>query len=337
MDSVTLEQIIRQYVQLDPPNQNGWCSVRCHVCNDHTRKGNRGAFLFDHDKIVYKCWNCFHVSTYDPNEHEYIPKSMITTLDAFGVPDKEWKQVILDSPAYRNGGITKKVEKSKLGNIDPKIIELPSFFFPLKGATCDLSKKARQYLIEARGVDPDSYPFMLAKKPDNPRLFKWLGRVIMPVYKNNNLVYYIGRALFNAEKKYETPATPKERVLYGFDRLFEHTDTPLLINEGWFDAHVVDGVATLGNVITPYQIEWLNRSRREKVYIPDKFGDGLRAAEQAVELGWSIATPDIGSSCKDMNDAVKKYGKMYVMKEIMRTKTSDDFEALTQLRNYCDS
>ena len=339
MDDISLEKIIKQYIQLQSPNPKGWQAVRCQVCNDHTRKGLRGAFLFDNNIVVYKCWNCGHLAKYDPLEHEHMSKNMIRVLDDFGVPSDEWQQVILSSPAYRDGGKKSETKKSEVTNIEPKEIKMPDFFYPLSSVPVDdeLGKAAREYLTVERGIDPEAYPFMLAHKAINPKLHKWLGRLIMPIYKNNRLIYYIGRALYDATKKYETPATPKEKVIYGFDKLFEHTEAPLIIVEGWFDAFSIDGIATLGNVITPYQAQWLNRSRREKIYIPDTAGDGRRAAEQALDFGWSISTPDIGSNCKDMNDAVVKYGKMYVMQSIIKYKTKDKFEAETQLGHYCVS
>jgi DNA primase len=264
---------------------------------------------------------------------------MIKTLEAFGVPTDEWQQVILSSPAYQNGGLKHAEKKKALTSIEPKEIKMPDIFYFLKDAPAsdEIAEAAREYLIDDRGVDPNDYPFMLSRKAENPKLHKWLGRVIMPIYKNNKLIFYIGRALYDAPKKYETPATPKERILYGFDRLFEHVEAPLIVVEGWFDGYAIDGVATLGNIITPYQRQWLDRSRREKIYVPDKFGDGRRAAEQAIEFGWSISTPEIGSDCKDMDDAVKKYGKLYVIKSIMENKTADEFEAAIQLGDYCDA
>ena len=80
MDSLTLEQIIKQYVLLQAPNPKGWQAVQCRVCNDHSRKGLRGNFLFDGNTVVYKCWNCGHIAKYDPYEHDYMPKKMIQVL-----------------------------------------------------------------------------------------------------------------------------------------------------------------------------------------------------------------------------------------------------------------
>lgn len=136
-------------------------------------------------------------------------------------------------------------------------------------------------------------------------------------------------------KKYESPSTAKDKVLYGFEKIFEHVDTPIYVIEGFFDAVAVDGVAIIGNELSDAQIQWLNRSQRKKVYIPDRTGDGQRSAKKALELGWSISTPDIGQSCKDMSDAVHKYGKMYVMKSLADN-TADGFIASTNLGIYCE-
>ncbi len=335
----SLKEIINQYVSLQPENHKGWQAVQCSVCNDHTRKGLRGAFLFDGDKVIYKCWNCGHTAVYDPLENELMPKNMVRVLDDFGIPDDIWKSLILSSPAYMNGAIKRGTDEAPSEeSIEPKELKMPDFFYYLKDAAADdeIAAEARIYLKEVRQVDPDAFPYMLAHKHTNRRLHKWLGRVIMPIYKNNKLIYYIGRALYDAPQKYETPASPKEKVLYGFERLFERTTAPLFIVEGWFDAYAIDGVATLGNVITPYQAQWLDRSKREKIYIPDKFGDGFRAAEQALKNGWKISTPDIGSDCKDMDDAVKKYGKLYVIRSIIEN-SADGFGALVRLKDYCES
>ena len=331
-----LEDVIKRHVHLQPPGRKGWQATRCLVCNDHTRKGLRGNFKFENGVVDYKCWNCGHTSRYNPLENEYFSKNMLKTLNSFNIPEEEYQAVILNSPAWKDGAKKSTQDNKKVPKIEPRVLEMPKHFYYLKDAAPDdfVADAAREYL-EGRGVDPNSYPFMLSHKPDNPRLYKWLGRVIMPIYKNNNLIYYIGRALYDAERKYETPAADKDKILFGFDKIFEYSDTPILVVEGWFDAFAIDGVAVLGNIISEPQRIWLDKSPREKIYIPDRFGDGKRAAEQALEFGWSISTPDIGSDPKDMDEAVQKYGKLYVIKSILDNKTSDKDAAMTYLGNYC--
>jgi DNA primase len=163
---------------------------------------------------------------------------------------------------------------------------------------------------------------------------KWKGRVIVPIYKKEKLIFYIGRDMTDSKiKKYESPSAERESVLFGFDKIFEQTDKPLYIVEGVFDAMLIDGVAVLGNKLTDGQIYWLNRSNRTKVYIPDKYGDGHLGAEQAVANGWSVAFPDTGS-CKDVGEAVDKYGMLYVLATLTQN-TAKGLEAKTRIRLYC--
>ncbi len=89
----------------------------------------------------------------------------------------------------------------------------------------------------------------------------------------------------------------------------------MFVTEGVFNAFFIDGVATLKNSISEGQLHWLSKSTRPKVIVPDLEGDGDKLANQAIELGWSISIPDIGD-CKDINQAVQRYGKLFVVKSL---------------------
>lgn len=341
MEPVSLEQIIRQYVQLPTvPSGTGWYPV-LHKC-DHGKKGPRAGFKFDGDTVAFHCFNCGLAAVYDPENkgregQPLISPKMVEVLEDFGIPKEEWKPILFTALRNRDKGTTSQSTTTQQISIEPMELPLPETFYPLNEASDDdkWAEIARYYLMDERGVNPSSYPFMLSKKTDVPHLKKWFGRVIIPVYKDGKLIYYSGRDLTEkAVKKYESPAVSRDRVLFGFDKLFENSDLPLYIVEGWFDAFVVDGVAIFGNEISDTKIKWLNRSRRKKVYVPDQFGDGILAAKQAVSAGWQISTPDIGN-CKDLNEAVLKYGKLYVMQTLMENTSVSEFDALTRLGVYC--
>lgn len=337
MKEVTLEQVIRQYIPLPAhPSSKGWYSILCKVCNDHGHKGDRAAFMFDGDNVAYHCFNCGPGmnTKYEPHEDTRVSKKMKTVLEAFGVPDEEWQKVQLSAMAHR-GEATKEEEK-KIVSIEPKEIALPDHFYLLENAKeTDKWAEIARYYLEERGVDPKSYPFMMSSVRKTDIGAKWAKRVIIPIYKDKKLVFYQGRALVEMTKKYESPATPKDRVLYGYDRILDYNSTaPLYIVEGWFDAEAVDGVAVLGNELSEAHIAWINRSRRQIVYVPDKVGDGHRNAEVALKSGWKISTPDVGH-CKDMSAAVEHYGKLYVLKELA-DKTAEGFAAEVQLGLYCE-
>lgn len=328
-----LEEIIRQYIPLTArPNSRGWYPVLCKVCNDHGRKGKRGGFNFEGTKVGYNCFNCGAAAVFDPTESKTLSKDMREILDAFSVPKEEYQKVMLSALAFQQTG---EKPQPPIREIEPPEITLPDLFYPLiddpndEWAVC-----ANEHLWEHRRITCKDYPFYLCKKNDSQIYKSWYGRLIIPLYKQDKLVFYQGRDLTETRStKYLSHHTERDNVLYGYEHILQNTDTPLYIVEGFFDAFVLKGVAVLGSKISPNQLRWINQTRRQKVVIPDRYGDGVRLAEQALELGWNISTPDIGS-CKDVSEAVVKYGLLYTLKTI-KDSTSSGFEAATNVNLYC--
>lgn len=334
-NSYRLEEVIRQYIELDPTTGTGWNPVLCKVCNDRGHKGKRAGFRFDGDNVAYHCFNCGHSTVYDHENHTSMPTKMIQVLNDFGIPEQEWQSVLFSSLANKNNNLSKQLPEKK--NFEPQIVEVPKEFYYLNDAPTNdkWAEIAKNYLVEERNINPNDYPFMLCHTKVDGALKKWVGRIIIPVFKNDNIIFYTGRDLTAAKrKKYESPSVSRSNVIFGFDRLFDFDDRPLYIVEGWFDAFMINGVAIFGNQISEGQAFWLNRSRKRKVYIPDRQGNGIKAAEQALRHGWSISTPDIGD-CKDINEAIKRYGKLYVLKSIVDN-TATEFEAQMKLGVYCE-
>lgn len=331
MKTPTLESVIRQHITLpNTPSTKGFYPVLCKVCNDHGRKGPRAGFKFEGDNVGYNCFNCGHTAKYEPSKHVRLSNNMITVMDAFGIPKSEYSKVYLHGLQHYKD--TPLIFQKK--SIEPKRIDLPKSFYLLSQAHTnnEIAKRANAYL-ENRKIDPSKYNFYLSSG-NTPYDNKWVGRLIIPIYKDEYLIFYQGRDMLGDRKKYLSPATERDKVLYGFDQLFLDTTLPLYVVEGFFDAFSLDGVAILGSRMTEAQIEWLNKSHRPKIVIPDRYGDGHLLAQQAIELGWNVATPDVGD-CKDVNEAIVRYGKLYVMKTIIEH-THKGFFAKTAVRLYCD-
>ena len=333
MERVTLEDVIRQHIRLPGrTNARGFHSVLCKVCNDHGRKGRRAGFKFEGDAVGYNCFNCGHTAVFDPAENRSMPQKMQEVLTAFGLVESDWQPVLyhlmLDSPSSGKRTDTRS-------SLEPKELQMVKCAVPLTDDGNEWNSFAIEYLRNKRGVDYTEYPFHIVNElTDHPDCKRWYGRLIIPVYKDNKLVYYQGRDLSDTRpKKYLSPSVDRDNVMYGYDHIFAQTDEPLYVTEGWFDSYHIGGVAVFHHHMTQNQIKWLERSRRQKVIIPDRWGDGYRLAEQAIRLGWSVSYPDIGS-CKDVNEAIMKYGKLYTFKTI-RDNICSDFEAESRLGIYC--
>jgi hypothetical protein len=331
---MTLEELIRLHVHLIP-SKRGWWEVLCKVCNDHGKKGRRAGFYFNLDQVSYNCFNCGHVANYNSNHREFS-KDMKTVLDAFGIPVEEQNKILFDNMKriYEHGFKDKPTKTTSL--IEPATIVFPDHFYKLDPNSSDKwAIIATEYLKE-RKVDVHSHPFMLStgeSKTDRSAK-KWKGRLIIPMFKQNKLIFYHGRQLVNLNKKYESCSVSRDNVFGEFDNLLLPNSDPIIVVEGWFDAKAIQGVAVLGSRMTASQIAWLNRTPREKIVIPDRYGSGYLLAEQAIKLGWNISTPDIGQ-CKDMSEAVQQFGYFYTKLSVLQN-TSNGFEATTRMQIYCE-
>lgn len=335
MNTPTLKQLIEQRVTLaHRPNGHGYFATLCKVCNDHGKKGPRAGFMFDDEAVRYNCFNCGHGASYDPNEDDTMPRKMATVLEAFGIPETDWRAVLFHGLELREGGYA-AAPTHKFIDIEPKEVAYPKFFYPLADDPADdFAQYAIEYLA-SRQIDWKTRPFHLVAKDSHPSNEKWYGRLIIPTFKDDKLIFWQGRDLTGLHtKKYLSPPVQRDNILTGYEHIKQYTKDPLYIVEGWFDAYHLNGVAVYGNKLTANQTTWINKSNRPKVVIPDRQGDGHLLALQALELGWSISTPDIGS-CKDVNDAIVKYGELYTRMSIAQNTWSDAFTAKAHLSVYC--
>jgi hypothetical protein len=309
--TMRLEDIIRRHVHLPPAESSGFHKVLCPVCHDHGRKGLRAGWKFEGETVGYFCFNCDAAARWERGQR--LSKNMRNILHAFGVTDDELREIALESLQAVDFS---KVEK-KRPSFEPKRLEMPPHFYRLTEAEIDDVWADRIWLyLERRGQNPETFPFYMSKEKE------WAGRVILPSFKNGDLIYYQGRDITDKMRlKYLSPNVSKQNILHGFDELWSNRDKPLFVVEGIFDAILINGVAILGNKMSEAQEYWLTSSPRKKVYIPDRWGYGAKnnysIVERVLELGWSVSLPEFGSDIKDITDAVMRYGRFYTMAAIV--------------------
>ena len=91
----------------------------------------------------------------------------------------------------------------------------------------------------------------------------------------------------------------------------------VIVTEGPFDAMAVDGVAILGNECSENQADIIDSLGREVIVVPDCDPSGVNLVNHAIEYGWGVSFPVWHDTCKDINDAVRRYGKLFVLKTIL--------------------
>jgi hypothetical protein len=304
--TTTLEQVIRDSGVLGtrPPSNDGWRQVKCAVCNDYKF---RGGFKFDPSgSCAFHCFNCGFSAVHTPSRSQFSEK-MVKVLTSFGIDLSTAQSALFSAFASPSHPQPQKIDRDL---IPAKEIEKPSTFFPL-----DPTKhpKAVEYL-KNRGFTENDHQWWISIPADK----KWSNRIVVPVYNHREqLVFYQGRTFIDSPKRWESPNVPRSGVIFNHKKLYEPGDS-VIVCEGIFDALSVGGVAILGSEFSRYQLSELKKFRGTKIIIPHKDDRGLAQGKSALENGFSLSFPDIGS-CGDINEAFVKYGKMYLIQQIYST------------------
>jgi len=139
-------------------------------------------------------------------------------------------------------------------------------------------------------------------------------RVIIPFYHNGKIVGYTGRKIRPGKPKYLTDAQPG----YVFNLDAQSRDREFVIGvEGQFDAIAIDGVAFMHNLPNETQCARLNALNKEVIIVPDYDKAGAMMLDAAIANKWSVSMPPWEEGIKDVADAVKKYGRLYVLTTIL--------------------
>jgi hypothetical protein len=318
-----LKELIEKYIELpSTANSTGWFVVKCMCCNDYKK---RGGFLFNDTSVSYNCFNC---QTKAISNNISISEYMVKILKDFNIPDEEFKRFKLQALSKPTTATT-----TNSTQITVKELQLPPHFYKLKVDCGDVwSDIALEYLQYERCITDNANYFLSAGNKTASEK-KWYGRLIIPYYKQGKLIFYQGRDLTGTKKQRYMNSEASGTVLHNYDELYRKTTDPLFVVEGYFDAYHLNAVAIQGNNLSEDKIKEINQTKRRKIYIPDKFGNGIKPALIAIDQGWDVSTPDIGS-CKDVNAAIKKYGTLYVKRSILAS-THSGFKAKIHAKTWC--
>jgi hypothetical protein len=163
--------------------------------------------------------------------------------------------------------------------------------------------------LQSRCV-PADFPFMVQA------MAKRAG-VIVPFTHNNKIVGSTIRFLDDRNPRYLNDMQPG----YVFGTDLQHSDwTHVIVTEGIFDALSIGGLALMHNTVNDAQARLIRKLGREVTVVPDQDRAGLDLIDRAIELGWAVSIPNWDHDVKDVNDAVKKYGRLGTLLTIMQAR-----------------
>jgi len=319
-----LEDLIREKVPLGTADVRGFYSHKCQLCNDYKV---RAGFKFEDNSVGFNCWNCATTGRYEEFSGR-ISRNMRKILHAYGIEDSEISQVVNSTHFGKKEEEPKKLTLSslkKVSTVTPKIKLPPQSMQIGHPEFLDIQEPLVKYLDE-RAVDLAKYSFYFSLNE------RFKNRVIIPFYRNGDLIYWQARSIDPTEKKrYDNAVISRDAVMFNMDQLNKYSPLPLFVSEGVFDAMMFDGIATLGSKLTEAKIELLAGTRRRLVFVIDKDKNGRHFAEAVLKAGWEITFVPEGAD--DLNTSVRRFGRAWTAQQLIKNipKTMDEAELALEI------
>lgn len=329
---------------------SGWISGNAVCCTHNGEtpdfRGRGGLKTSGNGQVSWHCFNCGFKASYQPGRHlSYKFRKLLSWL---GVDENEIKRLVIEAIRIKDiYGEPKKSEEDDVFVPDYEPQPLPEDSVSLRHLMSTFSASdwtahehylnALQY-VTSRGIDLERYDFLVS----NQRDYHLNQRVIVPFTWQNQVIGFTARDIYNT-------ISPKYYSAYDSDYVFNvdqqrRSSQFVLVHEGPFDAMGVDGVAVLKAEISDNQADIIDSLGREVIVVPDfdkkvnNYGRtvwaGGRLVDAAIEYGWSVSFPIWAEECKDVNNAVAKYGKLFTVKSILDGKETSTLKIKLRKKLY---
>ena len=306
---------------------SGWTSFNAPCCPHNGESADtrgRGGLTANPDgSVSFHCFNCNFKASYQPGRH--LTFKFRKLLKWLGADDTDIKRLVIEAIRVRELVAPEEVkQEAEEEKIDFKARDLPessvSFRAMMSHHLLDDFKNVPGLLNSAvnytnlRKMDYDRYDFYWTDSTDH----SLHQRVIIPFIWQGRTIGYTARAVTDGVKpKYYSHYEPN----FVFNINNQQADSKfVIVCEGPFDAMSIDGVAVLNNECNETQADIIESLGREVIVVADKDRAGAKMINNAIEYGWSVSFPVWLETSKDVNEAVVKYGRLFVLKTILDSK-----------------
>lgn len=311
--------VVDLFRSLIPPraksSPSGWTSFNAPCCHHRGHKPDtrkRAGVRFD-SGIVYNCFNCKFSTGWQPGLP--LGEKMKTLCKWLGASEDEIKKLIFEALKTESKDYAHEQYQAKIEFEDKPLPEgamlLSQWADVIDGEIKEQIgtdfENILQYLLD-RGYDPFENEFYWTPATG------YVDRVIVPFYWQGRIVGNTARKIKDGKPKYLSDQHPN--YVFNFDKQSD-AQKYIIVCEGPFDALSINGVALLTNDISEQQNRIINSLGAEVIVIPDQDKAGLNLYNKCIEYNWSVASPTWEPGIKDCADAVKKYGKLFVLVDIL--------------------
>jgi hypothetical protein len=287
-------------------SSSGWVSFNAPCCvhnSESADRRQRGGLKTSDQGWSYHCFNCGFTASFVLGRNlSFKARKLLGWLN---VDRNEIERINLESLKHKNiEGILNDRQQvvQRLQGLEFEDRDLPADTQPL-------NETAQQYLSD-RGI-PTDYPLFYKTMP-RPG-------IVIPFTHEGQVVGHTTRFLDDRLPKYIQDIQPG--YVFGTD-LQQDSWKHVLVMEGVFDALSINGLAVLHAEINDAQVRLIRSLEQEVTVVPDQDEAGMKLVDRAIELGWAVSMPVWPSDVKDVNDAVRKYGKVATLLSIFQARNT---------------
>ena len=293
---------------------SGWISVNAPCCvhnGESADRRQRGGIKITDQGWSWHCFNCGFTASFILGRNlSFKARRLLTWLN---VPQEEIERANLESLRHRSvQGILD--DRQRTANV-VQGIEFEDRELPEEFALIDSNMPVHYQYLRDRCV-PEDYPVgMIHGGPDDK--FSRRQGVIIPFTYDGRIVGHTRRFFDDHNPRYVHDMQPG----YVFGTDLQRPDWQhVIVVEGVFDALSIGGLAVLHADISDAQARLIRSLGREVTVVPDQDAAGMKLVDRAVELGWAVSMPEWTAGIKDVNDAVKEYGRLVTLIHIMQAR-----------------
>ena len=293
---------------------SGWISVNAPCCvnnGESADRRQRGGIKTTDQGWSWHCFNCGFTASFILGRNlSFKARRLLTWLN---VPQEEIERANLESLRHRSvQGILD--DRQRTANV-VQGIEFEDRELPEEFALIDSNMPVHYQYLRDRCV-PEDYPIgMIHGGPDDK--FSRRQGVIIPFTYDGRIVGHTRRFFDDHNPRYVHDMQPG----YVFGTDLQRSDWQhVIVVEGVFDALSIAGLAVLHADISDAQARLIRSLGREVTVVPDQDQAGMKLVDRALELGWAVSMPEWTAGIKDVNDAVKCYGRLTTLIHIMQAR-----------------
>ena len=293
---------------------SGWISVNAPCCvhnGESADRRQRGGIKTTDQGWSWHCFNCGFTASFILGRNlSFKARKLLSWLH---VPQEEIERINLESLRHRSmQGILD--DRQRTANV-VQGIEFEDRELPEEFALIDANMPVHSQYLRDRCV-PEDYPVgMIHGRPDDK--FSRRQGVIIPFTYDGRIVGHTRRYLDDRNPRYVHDMQPG----YVFGTDLQRPDWQhVIVVEGVFDALSIAGLAVLHADISDVQARLIRSLGREVTVVPDQDTAGMKLVDRAVELGWAVSMPAWPEHVKDVNDAVKQWGRLATLIHIFQAR-----------------